>query len=399
MSMGTRDWLAGGLTEKTDSPAVFRSWLAHLVFLLIYVDLAWLGMRLVSLPLGNLAVIWLPSGVALTALLILGWRAAVTVFVASFLANAPWLYLGHAPELLLRTGLHALVSAGFDTLQPVLACWIYRRLFRDSPFKDGLQFLRFVGLVALLPCTLTGWGVVLNMHFIGFFGDLPMAEVGLRMVNIVMADTLGIFLVLPLVASFQQGAWRDRSRRGLLRQAAALALVLLAAFLTFSLQAEQAKYLIIPALLGMAVCGGLRGSAVGMLAWSWYSIVCTARGQGPFVEEFSLLSSYNLILFILLVGSSIHYAAIVLEQLHWQKANLEHLVAERTESLQAALDEIRTLSGIVPICSYCKQIRDDRGYWEQVETYVERHSQATFTHGICPDCFKEHFPELPCAGR
>jgi PAS domain S-box-containing protein len=60
----------------------------------------------------------------------------------------------------------------------------------------------------------------------------------------------------------------------------------------------------------------------------------------------------------------------------------ERLVTE----LQAALAEIRTLQGIVPICSYCKKIRDDQNYWSQVESYISDRSEARFTHGICPEC-------------
>lgn len=63
--------------------------------------------------------------------------------------------------------------------------------------------------------------------------------------------------------------------------------------------------------------------------------------------------------------------------------------------LQNALDKIKTLRGLLPICAWCKKIRDDKGYWKQVETYVEEHSEALFTHGICPECLKRISPELP----
>ncbi len=62
--------------------------------------------------------------------------------------------------------------------------------------------------------------------------------------------------------------------------------------------------------------------------------------------------------------------------------------------LQRALDEIRVLRGIIPICSYCKQIRNDGGSWERLEKYIAEHSEAAFTHGICPDCYKKHHPEI-----
>ncbi|OGQ94181.1 MAG: hypothetical protein A2521_05790 [Deltaproteobacteria bacterium RIFOXYD12_FULL_57_12] len=62
--------------------------------------------------------------------------------------------------------------------------------------------------------------------------------------------------------------------------------------------------------------------------------------------------------------------------------------------LRAALAQIKTLRGILPICSFCKQIRDDKGYWNQLEQYVTEHSGAEFSHGICPKCLKEHYPEF-----
>lgn len=62
---------------------------------------------------------------------------------------------------------------------------------------------------------------------------------------------------------------------------------------------------------------------------------------------------------------------------------------QKTRELQTALDEIKVLKGIIPICSYCKSIRDDAGSWKQLESYVRSHSSAEFSHGICPDCYNE----------
>ncbi|MEK6743448.1 MAG: transporter substrate-binding domain-containing protein [Nitrospirota bacterium] len=64
------------------------------------------------------------------------------------------------------------------------------------------------------------------------------------------------------------------------------------------------------------------------------------------------------------------------------------------QQLRAALAEVRTLSGMLPICSSCKKIRDDKGYWNQIESYVSEHSGAEFTHGICPECEKKVYEEL-----
>ena len=62
--------------------------------------------------------------------------------------------------------------------------------------------------------------------------------------------------------------------------------------------------------------------------------------------------------------------------------------------LQEALNKIKTLRGLIPICASCKKIRDDKGYWNQIETYIRDHSEADFSHGICPECAKKLYPEL-----
>ncbi len=61
--------------------------------------------------------------------------------------------------------------------------------------------------------------------------------------------------------------------------------------------------------------------------------------------------------------------------------------------LQQALAEIKTLRGVIPICANCKKIRSDTGYWQQVEVYIKQHSNAEFTHGICPGCIKSLYPD------
>jgi hypothetical protein len=71
-----------------------------------------------------------------------------------------------------------------------------------------------------------------------------------------------------------------------------------------------------------------------------------------------------------------------LRRLYLSRNTLE----EKNNEPQSAFKEIKTLSGIVPICSYCKQIRDDKGFWNQVEAYVAKHTDAEFSHGICPEC-------------
>ncbi len=105
-----------------------------------------------------------------------------------------------------------------------------------------------------------------------------------------------------------------------------------------------------------------------------------------FVEDHLILrQAVNLWIPILnMVGLFGFFLTVVLILVSLRKAFAaqQRLITE----LEDALGRVRTLSGLLPICSWCKKVRDDRGYWRAVEAYIEEHSQAEFTHGICPEC-------------
>ena len=69
---------------------------------------------------------------------------------------------------------------------------------------------------------------------------------------------------------------------------------------------------------------------------------------------------------------------------------LERMLATKVYQLEKALDDVKQLQGLLPICSYCNKIRNDNDYWEQVETYISRNSAVEFSHSICPSCYKQH---------
>ncbi|MDA3808137.1 MAG: MCP four helix bundle domain-containing protein, partial [Thiomicrorhabdus sp.] len=74
--------------------------------------------------------------------------------------------------------------------------------------------------------------------------------------------------------------------------------------------------------------------------------------------------------------------------------NAKRAILEKNNALQKALDEITTLRGIIPICSYCKRIRDDKGAWDIIEAYICKHSEAQFSHGVCPECYKKQMEDM-----
>lgn len=103
----------------------------------------------------------------------------------------------------------------------------------------------------------------------------------------------------------------------------------------------------------------------------------------PLDRQWDLMTS-----FVVSTFACILVVRIVLAAYNREREGLKHTNAQ----LEQALAEIRTLQGLLPICSWCKKIRDDEGLWTQVEDYVAKHTEASFTHGMCPECAKTHFP-------
>lgn len=82
-------------------------------------------------------------------------------------------------------------------------------------------------------------------------------------------------------------------------------------------------------------------------------------------------------------------------QIASQMVRLQTALADRVKQLEEAMAHIKMLQGFLPICSYCKKIRDDQNYWQQLEAYFSNHSDVQFSHGICPECYEKHVrPEI-----
>lgn len=97
-------------------------------------------------------------------------------------------------------------------------------------------------------------------------------------------------------------------------------------------------------------------------------------------KHYSDLAVYVGQMYALALSNAIHFEAL---------NNQKDVLQKRTEELEKALSDMNTLRGIIPICSYCKKIRDDQSSWHQLETYISDHSEALFSHGICPHCMEK----------
>ena len=139
-------------------------------------------------------------------------------------------------------------------------------------------------------------------------------------------------------------------------------------------------------------------------------VICTAYADYSWEEIYSKFGDTDSLVFLRkpFDNTEVRQLASSLTQ-KWNYARqskikmeeLEELVQDRTIELRATVSEledaitkIKTLKGLVPICASCKKIRDDQGFWNQVEVYVSKHSEAEFSHSICPPCAEKLYPEL-----
>jgi len=149
------------------------------------------------------------------------------------------------------------------------------------------------------------------------------------------------------------------------------------------------------------LAGMSAGEVLGRQLWSLWPEVAGTR----FETEFRRVTSTR---------ATVHFEELYVPKKRWIEVNVcpygegmaiffrditerkerqserERLIAE----LQVALSDVKTLSGLLPICANCKNIRDDRGYWKQIETFIGERSNAKFSHGICPTCFVQLYPDL-----
>lgn len=144
----------------------------------------------------------------------------------------------------------------------------------------------------------------------------------------------------------------------------------------------------------LSICGHPLKDVSGRRVGSTLVISDITRKTMETRETVKFMVMAILLIFLAILLFYYRYSGMIGQQIYSYQNNLEDLIRERTRELHIALDEVKTLSGYLPICASCKQIRDDKGYWTQIESYIRDHSDAEFSHGICPDCAGKLYPNI-----
>jgi integral membrane sensor domain MASE1 len=285
-------------------------------------------------------------------------------------------------------GAHLFVSAGIaigSTLQALLGEWLVRRWIGPGNFLERSRHVfQFVGVTLLMCLVASNLGVLSLM--LGGFASWP--QYGIDWCTWWLGDSVGILLVTPWVVSWFQDGWHWRRDFILLRVGEAVLLIgllLSVGLLVFSARASWSPaYAAVPLIVWAAFRFGPRGATSSLVLLSICAVWGTVRGQGPFAHA----NLHDSLLSVQAFVGVLAVTALGLIGVLEERRRGEEAKAILIDELERAVGEIKTLRGLIPICAWCKRIRNDRGAWEQLESYLRDHTEATFSHGICPECLE-----------
>jgi integral membrane sensor domain MASE1 len=371
------------VAEGTLARFGFRGKLAIITILVVVYFLAGkLGLRL-AFANPSATAVWPPTGIALAACLVIGYWVWPGILLGAFLTNI-------VTAGSVTTSISIAVG---NTLEGMLGAYLVNRFAGGrATFDRTRDVFKFAFLAAMISTTVSATSGVTSLAIAGFAKWSDYRSVWLTWW---LGDATGDLILAPVLilwALTTRVAWRKRQ---LLELSFLLFCLFFVGEVVFgglfpsAMKNYPLEFLCFPILIWAAFRFGQREAATAILVLSGIAVRGTLRGLGPFAqsrpnESLLLLQAFMGVTSVMILG----LATVVAERKR-AEANLEKLVLE----LQGALSSIKTLKGLLPICSVCKKIRDDQGYWNHIETYIRHHSEADFTHGICPICAQKLYAE------
>ena len=286
-------------------------------------------------------------------------------------------FLNEMPLLATTKGIWYWVNIGYSYLSLLLMAWLLVRMsWRKGPLYRNQ--VRIIVVAALLP-----WSAnILYLSGLSPFPNLDLSPFTFSVMGIVLIFGLfhfRIFNVMPVV------------RDVLIENMSDGVLVLNNEWAVVDINPAASR------LTGLFPSSSI-GRDIDAMVSSWPEFLSSCRDEHIFQHEIpgrdnpSQCLDMNVIRLIEPSGHNLGRLIVVRDitarkQLEGEREGL-------IRNLQDALDRVRTLRGLLPICASCKKIRDDHGYWHQVEVYIHEHSGADFSHGLCPECSKKLYPEF-----
>jgi integral membrane sensor domain MASE1 len=353
-----------------------------------YIATARLGLTLALPPEAKATAVWPPSGIAFAAVVLVGRGAGPGIWLGAFLANF-WDYFSATNKLPLAT--HLLLSSGIavgSTVQALLGGWLVQRWIGGPGILDRTRSaFRFMG-IALLVCVVASTTGVTTMCLLGY---APWAHYGFNWRTWWVGDTIGILVVTPLVLVWSRRPWLA-GKSWLVAEALLVWLAVLGLGLCIferwdlrGIDTGYLAYMTFPPLVWVTFRFGRYGATATLVLMAGLAVLGTAQGHGPFVRPTLNQSLLLLQMFVGVLTVMTLALVAVLAERRQAKEEQAHLMVQLFE----ALEEIKTICGLIPVCAWCKKVRTDTGAWEQMEYYLSKRLEATFTHGVCPQCAKK----------
>ena len=342
-----------------------------------------LGLRLAFVHASATAV-WPPTGIALAALLVRGYRVWPSILLGAFLVNVTTAG---------SVGTSIGIALG-NTLEAVLGAFLVRRYANGPRTLDRPQdIFKFALLAGVVSTTVSATFGVTSLALAGFADWNSYASIWLTWW---LGDAAGALIVAPLLLLWNANRrvhWPRGQALEALLFVVCLVVVGQAVFggwLPTDVHNHPLEFLCIPPLVWAAFRFGQREAATASVALSALALWGTLRGFGPFVRDTQNESLLLLQAFIATVAVTTMAICAVVAERRRAETQREAVISE----LKDAIDNIKTLRGLLRICSCCNKICNEANAWVRLETYIEQHSEAAFSHGLCPECVKQQYANL-----
>lgn len=189
-----------------------------------------------------------------------------------------------------------------------------------------------------------------------------------------------------LLTGFVWRVTRSASAAGNWVVAAGFSLFFISAYFTGGIEAPALSWSLAIPIVATLLCGWRSGVFWLILVLFKISFFYWTDHAGhSFVQEYPSRANLKAASYVTMMGITCFAFFLALVTEYFKKQYLRR-IEESNLLLKEALDNIKTLKGMLPMCAWCKKIRNDQGYWDKLENYLTRHSEAKFSHGMCPDC-------------
>ncbi|HUL44801.1 MAG TPA: MASE1 domain-containing protein [Bacteroidota bacterium] len=325
----------------------------------------------------SITAIWAPSGIALAAFLLFGNKIWPGVYLGALFVN-----FATSGAIFPSLG----IALG-NTLEGLVGCYLIRK-YSTVPklFERSTNIFTFTIMGAM--CS-TMVGATIGVMTLILSGLADWSDFQLFWYSWWLGDGIGVLVVTPILLLWSSHPFSNWKKREGIEAGLILMLLILVGQAVFGhwfslgFLNYPVAFLCAPILIGASFRFHQREIASFNFVLTCLAVAGTLHGYGPFIRPTKLET-------ILLLQVFIGITTIMCMVVSALTSERRKLILE----LREMLAHVKTLAGLLPICSWCKKIRNDQGYWQEVEAYIHERSDVDFSHGICPDCLIKYKAEV-----